>query len=103
MVAVFKAGAAAPDDGSAAVVYERFSLCSLGCGWPSRAASKLGCERCYVGTAVPEGGVDGEGVGAKWQQRHQRLSFRPGRRPRMLVRRPWSASGLPGVAGAAGG
>ena len=36
-------------------------------------------------------------------QRQQRLPFRPGRRPRMLVRRPWSASGLPGAAWAVGG
>ena len=36
-------------------------------------------------------------------QRQQRLPFRPGRRPRMLVRRPWSASVLPGAAWAVGG
>ena len=36
-------------------------------------------------------------------QRQQRLPFRPGRRPRMLLRRPWSASGLPGAARAVGG
>ena len=53
------AGAAAPDVGAAAVVCERFTLSSLGCGWPSRAASWLECERWYVGMAVLEGGVGG--------------------------------------------
>jgi hypothetical protein len=43
----------------AAVVCERFTLCSLGCGWLSRAASWLECERWYVGMAVPEGGAGG--------------------------------------------
>ena len=45
--------------GTAAVVCERFTLCSLGCGWLCRAASWLECERWYVGMAVPEGGVGG--------------------------------------------
>jgi hypothetical protein len=50
---------AAPDVGAAAVVCERSSLCSLGCGRLSRAALWLECERWYVGMAVPEGGVSG--------------------------------------------
>jgi hypothetical protein len=50
---------AAPDLGAAAVVCERFALCSLGCGWLSRAAPWLECERWHVGMAVPEGGVGG--------------------------------------------
>jgi hypothetical protein len=41
------------------VVYEQFSLCSLGCGWLGRAALRLKLERWYVGTAVSEGGVGG--------------------------------------------
>jgi hypothetical protein len=45
--------------GAAAVVYEQFSLCSLGCGWLGRAALWLELEWWYVGTAVPEGGVGG--------------------------------------------
>jgi hypothetical protein len=49
--------AAAPDLDAAAVVYERFALCSLGCGWLSRAVPWLECERWRVGMAVPEGGV----------------------------------------------
>jgi hypothetical protein len=53
---------AVPDVGVAAVVCERFALCSLGCGWPSRAASWLVCERWHVGMAVPEGGGCGLSV-----------------------------------------
>jgi hypothetical protein len=41
------------------VVYEHFSLCSLGYGWLRRAALQLDLERWYVGTAVPEDGVGG--------------------------------------------
>jgi hypothetical protein len=37
-------GAAAPDVGVAVVVCERFTLCSLGCGWLNCAASWLECE-----------------------------------------------------------
>jgi hypothetical protein len=42
-----------------AVVYEQFSLCSLGCGWLGRTALRLELERWYVGTAVPKDGVGG--------------------------------------------
>ena len=59
-----------------AVVCERFAPCSLGCGWPCRAASWLECERWYVGMAVPEGGVGGP-LGVVEQ-----LSWMSGRRPR---------------------
>jgi hypothetical protein len=45
--------------GATAAVYEKFSLCSLGCGWLVRAALWLELERWYVGMAVPEGGVGG--------------------------------------------
>ena len=72
----FYAGAAAPDVGMATVICERFALCSLGYGWPSRAASWLECERWYVGMAVPEGGVGGP-LGVVEQ-----LSWMSGRRPR---------------------
>jgi hypothetical protein len=41
----FLAGAVAPDVGTLAKVYEWFTLCSLGSGWPSRAASWLESER----------------------------------------------------------
>jgi hypothetical protein len=43
----------------AAVVCERFTLCSLGCGWLSPAVSWLECERWYVGMAVSKGGAGG--------------------------------------------
>jgi hypothetical protein len=55
----FKAGAAASDLGAAVMIYERFALCSLGCGWLSRAASWLECERWQVLMAIPKGGVGG--------------------------------------------
>jgi hypothetical protein len=53
----FWAGAPASDVGVAAVVYEYFSLCSLGCGCLGRAALWLVYEQWYVGTTVPEGGM----------------------------------------------
>jgi hypothetical protein len=43
----------------AAVVYEQFALCSLGCGWLRCVAPQLERERWYAGTAVPKGGVGG--------------------------------------------
>ena len=45
--------------------------------------------------AADEGGRRGVGKGVEVSVLQQRLSFRPGRRPRMLVRRTWSASGFP--------
>jgi hypothetical protein len=33
------------------------TLCSLGCGWLGRAELWLVCERRYIRTAVPEGGL----------------------------------------------
>jgi hypothetical protein len=45
--------------GAMAVVYEKFSLSSLGCGWLSRAELRLELEGWYVGTAVLEDGVGG--------------------------------------------
>jgi hypothetical protein len=41
------------------VVCERFAWSSFGCGWLWRAALWLVCERWYIGTAVPKGGVGG--------------------------------------------
>jgi hypothetical protein len=41
----------------AAVAYKWLALCSLGCGWLSRAESWLKYERWYIGMTVPEGGV----------------------------------------------
>jgi hypothetical protein len=43
------------------MVYEQFSLCSLGCGWLDRAALWHEGEQWYVGMAVPKGGL-----GASW-------------------------------------
>jgi hypothetical protein len=40
---------------------EQLARCNLGYGWLSRAALWLECERWYVGTTVPEGGVGGVG------------------------------------------
>jgi hypothetical protein len=40
------------------VVYDRFTLCNLGCRLSSRATLWLVCEWWQVRTAVPEGGVD---------------------------------------------
>jgi hypothetical protein len=45
--------------GAATMVYEHFSLCSLGYRWLGRAALWLELERWYVGTAVLGGGVGG--------------------------------------------
>jgi hypothetical protein len=55
----------ASDLGAAAVVYEQFALCSLGCGWLGRAVLQLELEleRWCVGTAVPEGGIGVPGGG----------------------------------------
>jgi hypothetical protein len=41
------------------MVYERFSLCSLGYGWLGHAVLQLELERWYVGMAVLEGGGGG--------------------------------------------
>jgi hypothetical protein len=43
--------------GVAAVAYKWLALCSLGCGWLSRAESWLKYERLYIGMTVLEGGV----------------------------------------------
>ena len=48
------------------------------------------------------GGCGMQRSSVMWR-RLQRLSFRPGRRPWMLVRRPWYASSSPWAAWAAGG
>jgi hypothetical protein len=40
-------------------ICKMYTLCSLGCGWLSRAASGLECERCHVGMVVPDGSVGG--------------------------------------------
>jgi hypothetical protein len=41
------------------MVCEQFALCSLGCGWLSRAEFGLGYELWQVGSAVPDDGVGG--------------------------------------------
>jgi hypothetical protein len=47
----------ASDIGATAVVCKQFSICSLGCGWLNRAASRLECEQWYVRMAILEGSV----------------------------------------------
>ena len=49
----------APNVGTVAVVYVRFSICSLVFERPSRATLWLEHEQWYVTTAVQKGGVDG--------------------------------------------
>ena len=49
----------APNVGTAAVVYVRFSICSLGFERPSRATLWLEHEQWYVATTVQKGDVGG--------------------------------------------